>query len=121
MSAPCARRLVLAPIALVLSILADCTTHARPALSAASEPTPPRSSLDGTRLELAIRAHLQFLASDALNGRGSGTRDEWIAATYIAACLSRLGLEPMGDDGGFVQKVEIQPFTVAATRGRSPA
>lgn len=62
-------------------------------------------------LERSIRAHMQFLASDALNGRGSGTRDEWIAATYLGAQLARLGLEPMGDDGGFVQQIEIQRFT----------
>ena len=31
--------------------------------------------------ETSVRAHMAFLAGDALNGRGSGTRDEWIAAT----------------------------------------
>lgn len=50
---------------------------------------------------------MEFLASDALNGRGSGTRDEWIAATYIASQLRRWGLEPMGDDGGYVQAIEM--------------
>jgi aminopeptidase YwaD len=35
--------------------------------------------------ESTVRAHMGFLASDAMNGRGSGTRDEWITATYIAA------------------------------------
>ncbi len=56
----------------------------------------------------AVHAHMLFLASDALNGRGSGTRDEWITATYIAAQLDRLGLKPLGDNGGFVQDVEMQ-------------
>lgn len=51
---------------------------------------------------------MTFLASDALNGRGSGTRDEWIAAEYLASQLQRAGLEPMGDNGGFVQQVEIE-------------
>jgi hypothetical protein len=46
-----------------------------------------------------------FLASDALNGRGSGTRDEWIAATYIGSQMQRWGIEPLGDAGGFVQRV----------------
>jgi aminopeptidase YwaD len=55
----------------------------------------------------ALRAHMEFLASDAMNGRGSGTRDEWITATYIAAQLRRLGLEPLSPDGGFVEDVEI--------------
>jgi aminopeptidase YwaD len=57
--------------------------------------------------ESAVRAHMGFLASDAMNGRGSGTRDEWVAATYIAAQLRRLGLEPLGDNGDYVETVEI--------------
>ncbi len=40
-----------------------------------------------------------------MNGRGSGTRDEWIAATYIGSQLQRWGIEPLGDAGGFVQRV----------------
>jgi hypothetical protein len=55
--------------------------------------------------ESSVRAQIEFLASDALNGRGSGTRDEWIAATYIASCMRRTGLEPLGDDGGYLQVV----------------
>jgi aminopeptidase YwaD len=58
--------------------------------------------------EASVRAHMEFLASDALNGRGSGTRDEWIAVTYVAAQLRRWGLEPMGDAGGYVQTIEIE-------------
>ena len=50
---------------------------------------------------------MEFLASDALNGRGSGTRDEWIAATYIAAQFRGWGLEPIGDAGGYVQQIEL--------------
>jgi aminopeptidase YwaD len=57
--------------------------------------------------EGAVRAHMGFLAGDAMNGRGSGTRDEWITATYIAAQLRRLGLEPLGDNGDYVETVEI--------------
>jgi len=57
---------------------------------------------------------MEFLASDALNGRGSGTRDEWLAATYIAAQLRRWGLEPLGDAGGFVQDVRIERYESAA-------
>ena len=51
---------------------------------------------------------MEFLSSDALNGRGSGTRDEWIAVTYVAAQLRRWGLEPLGSDGGYVQTIEIE-------------
>ena len=55
----------------------------------------------------AVRAHVEFLASDALNGRGSGTRDELIAATYAAAQLRQFGAEPAGDDGGYIQHVDL--------------
>ncbi len=58
--------------------------------------------------ESSVRAHMEFLASDAMNGRGSGTRDEWIAVTYIAAHLRRLGLEPMGDNGGYMQTISME-------------
>jgi hypothetical protein len=57
--------------------------------------------------EAAIRAHMEFLASDAMNGRGSGTRDEWITATYIAAQMRREGLQSLGEGGDFVETVEV--------------
>lgn len=57
---------------------------------------------------------MEFLASDAMNGRGSGTRDEWIAVTYVASQLRRWGLEPMGEDGGYVQTIHIERPTLAA-------
>jgi Zn-dependent M28 family amino/carboxypeptidase len=57
---------------------------------------------------------MTFLASDALNGRGSGTRDEWIAASYLAAQMQQWGLEPLGDAGGFVQQIEIERMETAA-------
>jgi hypothetical protein len=60
----------------------------------------------------SVRGHEEFLAGDAMNGRGSGTRDEWIAASYIASQLRRWDLEPLGDDGGFVQAVEIARMQV---------
>ena len=55
----------------------------------------------------AVRAHVEFLAGDALNGRGSGTRDELIAATYTAAQLRQFGAEPAGDAGGYIQRVDL--------------
>lgn len=64
--------------------------------------------------QASVLAHLEFLAGDALNGRGSGTRDEWIAAAYIAAQLRRWGLEPLGDAGGYVQDVQIERSEVAS-------
>lgn len=86
----------LLPAALVLALLVPAVE-----LDARRDP---EETID----RASVLAHLEFLASDALNGRGSGTRDEWIAATYIASHLRRLGLEPLGDAGGFVQEVAIE-------------
>jgi hypothetical protein len=86
-----------------LLIVLGLLSHA-PAALEAQRPNSGRDLIT----EASVRAHLEFLASDALNGRGSGTRDEWIAATYIASQVRRWGLEPAGDNGGFVQQVDIE-------------
>ena len=52
-----------------------------------------------------IRGAMEFLASDAMQGRGSGTHDELLAATYLASQLREIGIEPAGDDGGYIQNV----------------
>ncbi|HXE57283.1 MAG TPA: M20/M25/M40 family metallo-hydrolase [Gemmatimonadales bacterium] len=48
-----------------------------------------------------LRAHLEFLADDLLEGRAPATRGGELAAKYIAAQFRRLGLEPAGDSGYF--------------------
>lgn len=58
-------------------------------------------------LESEVRADMNFLASDELHGRGSGTRDEHIAALFVASQLQALGLQPGGDDGTFLQKAAL--------------
>jgi hypothetical protein len=69
---------------------------------------------DGIVTEASVRAHLEFLASDAMNGRGSGTRDEDIAAEYVAAEFRRLGLEPADSSGRYVQAVTLTQHTASA-------
>jgi hypothetical protein len=53
----------------------------------------------------SIRAEIGFMASDALNGRGSGTHDELVAATYLASQLQQIGIDPAGDHGDYIQDV----------------
>ncbi|QHS50388.1 M28 family peptidase [Edaphobacter sp. 12200R-103] len=50
---------------------------------------------------------MDFLASDALRGRGSATRDEHIAALFAASQFQALGLEPGGDHGSYIQKAPV--------------
>ena len=54
-----------------------------------------------------IRAHVKFLASDLLEGRGTGARGGDIAAEYIATQFALYGLQPAGDHGGYLQKVAM--------------
>ncbi len=54
-----------------------------------------------------VSAHENFLASDALQGRGSATRDELIAATYIAAQFESYGLKPAPGMASYLQPAEI--------------
>src|SRR5579871_469442 len=61
-----------------------------------------------------IRAHEEFLASDAMQGRGSGTHDELLAATYVAAELRAYGIAPAGDDGGYIQAAPLIKRKVTA-------
>ena len=49
----------------------------------------------------SLRGHLSFLASDLLEGRGTPSRGQDLAAEYIAAQYRRAGLEPLGDDDYF--------------------
>jgi len=58
-----------------------------------------------TVLARQIAGELEFLADDSLQGRGSGTHDELVAAVYLASELRQIGLSPGGDHDGFVQEV----------------
>ncbi|RUO77142.1 M28 family metallopeptidase [Idiomarina seosinensis] len=55
-----------------------------------------------------IRAHLEFLASDDLKGRETGSEGHEIAAKYIASEFKQLGLKPAGDDGSFFQRIPFR-------------
>src|ERR1700684_2012177 len=54
-----------------------------------------------------IRAHVKFLASDLLEGRGPGQRGSDLAAEYISAQFESYGLKPAGDNGTFFQNVPM--------------
>lgn len=65
-------------------------------------------------LERNVRAHMEFLASDAMQGRGSATQFELLAGHYIASQLRQYGVEPAGDAEGaggrksFIQTVALK-------------
>ncbi len=52
----------------------------------------------------ALEAHVRFLASDALEGRMTGTRAYQVAAEYVQSQFQQIGLAPAGTDG-YLQSV----------------
>src|SRR5664279_1002736 len=54
-----------------------------------------------------LRAHIRFLASDLLEGRGPATRGDQFAEAYIQSQMEGLGLKPGAPGGGWIQKVPL--------------
>jgi len=73
-----------------------------------------------------IRAHVKYLSSDALEGRGTGQKGGDLAAEYIAAQFKSYGLQPASDAGTYLQSVPMvsmktlpdTTFTLAPANGQ---
>jgi Zn-dependent M28 family amino/carboxypeptidase len=65
--------------------------------------TAQNTQLSGSR----IKAHVRFLSSDLLEGRGVGTRGGQLTEEYIAAQLAAIGARPAGENGTFFQTVPM--------------
>ncbi|HEU0310732.1 MAG TPA: M28 family metallopeptidase [Sphingomicrobium sp.] len=64
----------------------------------------------GAEAEIArrVRADIEFLSSDGLEGRDTGSKGYAIAADYVAAQFRAIGLEPAGDKGSWFQQVPFR-------------
>ncbi len=65
-----------------------------------------------TELVNNLTAHVQYLASDALEGRRTGTKGEMLAAEYIIEQYRKIDIEPKGTNG-YLQEFEINEGKVA--------
>ena len=54
-----------------------------------------------------IRAHVKFLASDLLEGRGVGARGGDLATEYMASQFALAGAKPAGDNGTYFQNFTL--------------
>jgi Zn-dependent M28 family amino/carboxypeptidase len=89
----------------VVSQVAGQKKSARVEITAVEMPTAER-----------IRAHVKFLSSDLLEGRGTGQRGGDIAADYIGTQFALYGLKPAGDNGTYFQSVPmVSVHTLPAT------
>ncbi len=64
--------------------------------------------------QAAMKAHVLFLASDAMKGRAAGSPEFDIAAQYVAAQFYAAGLRPGGDQGGYLQTVPLVSYKAAS-------
>lgn len=55
-----------------------------------------------------LRAHVSFLASDELQGRGTGTEGEKLAAKYLVSQFKKLKLKPYGDNKTYLQTFDFK-------------
>lgn len=60
--------------------------------------------------EKNIADHIQYLASDKMKGRGTGSKENAKAAKYVAKTFKKHGLSPLGTDGFY------QDFTAKVRR-----
>lgn len=96
---------------------------AKPGTQQATEtPAPPKPSAAELNAKLAaplpadqaaMKAHVLFLASDAMKGREAGSPEYDIAAQYVAAQFYAAGLKPGGDEGGYLQRVPMVSYRAA--------
>jgi hypothetical protein len=86
--------------------IAACTVL----LVGAAPPDPKPDSLSAER----VRAHVEFLANDLLEGRDTGSKGHRIAASYVASEFRALGLKPGGTNGSWFVDVPFRRATLAS-------
>jgi len=86
----------------VLTALAGSLALAYPVGAADSVAAPQAATVK----EAPLRAHLAFLASDVLEGRGTGQRGGELTVTYLETQAAAVGLQP-ANNGSFRQPVKI--------------
>jgi hypothetical protein len=84
------------------------------AAGTAASPAAPALAVQPER----VRAHVEFLADDLLEGRAAGSRGYDLAARYVAAQFELLGLQPAGDDGTWFQSIQFVEGSPVIPAGR---
>ncbi len=95
--------------AAALTVLGLTAESSSPAL-----PVPAAAEFASDITGADIKKHIEYLASDALEGRGTGTKGEALATEYAAQLFASFGLEPAGTDGKWLHPFE---FTAGVALG----
>jgi hypothetical protein len=83
--------------------LAACAAPAYPPAAPPPAPAAVRAPAAAAITPAAIRAHVDFLASDAMRGRDTPSPELNRAAEYLVERYRALGLRPAGEEGTFYQ------------------
>lgn len=75
--------------------------------SAVSDAGPADTTIAAAISASRIRAHIEFLADDLMEGREAGTSGYDLAARYVVSQFRLLGLEPAGVEGGYFQPIRF--------------
>ncbi len=75
-------------------------------LAASAQVAPPIPKISPN----AVKAHVEYLASDAMEGRNAGTPGHERAADYVAKQFAAMGLKPGGTNGSWYQMVPLADF-----------
>jgi hypothetical protein len=62
-----------------------------------------------------LRAYMNFLAADELQGRETGTHTNNIASLYLESNLRKMGLKPPFENGRFLQQFDLKSKRVLKT------
>src|SRR6476660_8959839 len=88
---------------LVLVAAAWTTAAAQSSKDLPRKHTPEPTTADITVRDVMTRTYI--IADDSMEGRDTGRRGGLRSAQYIAGELKRLGLEPAGDKGTYLQRI----------------
>jgi hypothetical protein len=73
----------------------------------------PAIAQDLSPAEAALKAHVAFLASDAMRGRDTGSNELSVAEQYVATQMLAAGLVPGGANGSWLQPVPLVSYRAA--------
>lgn len=91
----------------LLAVVAVMSLSAAPAAKLSAEE---KRAIDSIKAH-QLKADTRFLASDLLEGRGPGTRGDFLGQEYLAAQLEGMGLQPAGRDGTWYQPFDLVGIT----------
>jgi peptidase M28-like protein len=80
--------------------------------SSNTESPTPRAATTAAITPADLRIRESIFSDDSMLGRRAGTVGNARGNAYLAAELTRLGLRPAGDDGGFLQRVPLVSYAV---------